>query len=1361
MTAISEIEIRLAAGKGLEKSFRKGFSITKVFTLAILATWVFHQVSDPQIRNSNNLHFPKAQEVLVVIANERFFFVFSVIMYIAKGGAYFPSQRLLASTASYETFRGEITGQRLIQSLPRVQRSKFPLPLEQRPQLHSQCPFQFWGHCSTFSRGQCSSKPQLKELKIAMSQLKKRPPVFRRCNSGNKQADPNKTRFFQSFYDPSEKCSGLPLRSKKSLAVKWQERSPPPCSEASGGSTARFFSGLANLPKFRRWVNHFIVTYVIHMCASEVGILENARYSMVTSRELEADILKTKFTCEGETKGDFSFSLKPSAEGHLQGSKLLFLWKNQPLLPFKQSGKRKRNKKDFENFSLKRQKKKLKFIPFYQKNSSPLFLNLNKMELQSITAKPNLQIEPLLNRMAYAAATPVLLMVLQAIWVTMLLSAWTPVPTIVEGLPVIGDLSQMTKTNLTDLFQNQARLPPNATIKQAKTQVTPLPIQGAASLTLTGYDCGVPQELKDMSIELNRNCDAFNVTKVIQEKRKAYSLVQRERYQRFVGYACSMKTSREVSYCGRYDHQTRILALSKEDEPEALTREQCETMIDRRAFLDKNGYSHPLSINSTNSLFYYEAGNEYVSSSGEGKCNGESLSLDGDKMLYQAVVGVRAKITLEKVRFASNTDEMIVMGKGLRLDCNYYTDQCRTAMTTYVWETNRGKEYCPYAKVRTFNAVESTYEDSDGSVRTVVKSTLADGSLMLFEKGSSILACDRTLFSTNYKDQLFLHDESLSPPALERDLHPMELRMSVYINNRDAYLQAHVSGEIEREVNQALYQICLDRLRVEKSLQFMQRQMPGLRTFMVKNGEFAVPSGETLYSFSCRPVLVNPINVPECYRELPVTMPRANPDEEPQILFLEPYTRKLKEVGIRTPCSPRFAPKFETVDGAWLQALPTIMIARTPDDADTLWNPINPIEVNQLDFSKGGVYTAEDIENMHRYLTFGQAQQALGYRLAEQVPMAAYRDGIVAPNELFPASSFKAVLGNFLTFLSSWGYAASIFVAVCTAYSLVSKLVSFCYNTLIVRSNYGWGRQLFWSLCPTFFLMRRFSTKRKQKMAIRRRTMDANHFWGTGEEGEARRANVYEGAGAGFGYPLNSDDTSEPATSEDEGKARENRRISFEDEKLAGGYAKLNLKKRFTAALTRRTSNPMSKATDGELYPWRDLKEARELALLGRQLKEFQRKEQVKYGKIPPPSKKDLELMDLKDMRNRIDSLENFKNEEKDKKKTGSTNDIRSSGSGTYPEATDSEASDGGFREKGFKTPKHLRKSCLKKTNDSEQESDGSKKSHRSRKRSDSNKKKRDPNDTLPKVPSSADLEEMRKKGAIPKGSTPPTSGEK
>ena len=109
-----------------------------------------------------------------------------------------------------------------------------------------------------------------------------------------------------------------------------------------------------------------------------------------------------------------------------------------------------------------------------------------------------------------------------------------------------------------------------------------------------------------------------------------------------------------------------------------------------------------------------------------------------------------------------------------------------------------------------------------------------------------------------------------------------------------------------------------------------------------------------------------------------------NYDRWGQDFFLEPISRLLVTEGISVDCNNKFINKYKTLSGHWIMAIPHIR----EDQAPTLQNPARPTEVrfrNRVDWSKGGVYSEEELKSFRDYMEFSRYKDVLGYQLTRQL----------------------------------------------------------------------------------------------------------------------------------------------------------------------------------------------------------------------------------------------------------------------------------------------------------------------------------------------------------------------------------------
>ena len=233
--------------------------------------------------------------------------------------------------------------------------------------------------------------------------------------------------------------------------------------------------------------------------------------------------------------------------------------------------------------------------------------------------------------------------------------------------------------------------------------------------------------------------------------------------------------------------------------------------------------------------------------------------------------------------------------------------------------------------------------------------------------------------------------------------------------------------------------------------------------------------------YRCPMVTVAPRNEKQCYRELPVFFqpPHANHSIP---MFLEPYTRRLSQVGAVVPCNEKFLPKFRTLTGQWIMAHPAILAAQTPEDDEALLVTPRNISLPEQDFTKGGVYPEDVLNRMRNYISFSNVRDALIFKLAQQTPMQTYANMVITPGDLFPKFDVWAWIKSQLwTFLTVWGSIASIFMSIVTIFGVVSWAFHTLLNCFTLHSVHGCDKTLIWSFCLNAFMARQYGHKNRRK----------------------------------------------------------------------------------------------------------------------------------------------------------------------------------------------------------------------------------------------------------------------------------------
>lgn len=628
---------------------------------------------------------------------------------------------------------------------------------------------------------------------------------------------------------------------------------------------------------------------------------------------------------------------------------------------------------------------------------------------------------------------------------------------------------------------------------------------------LRAYDCSNPRNIQDSSFNILDECN--RATPMNNFRNVSYQLLQRESSRRTTGYSCTIIEDRTVRYCGVYDHQTAFPAWSYTNKPVAISIGSCREHIAQQSIII-DGISQPLTLNGITLLNWDELGSTYIKD-GEAKCEGETWHYRNMK-LDNAIVTKQWKFQIQKEEFViDDATQVTAYISQVKLPCHAKEGGCRTPTVTYLWDTP--KDDCSLAVARTFKGME--LKNDEGS--TVVMST--DGTLVRFVKKSPISICGRIVYSTNYAT-LFLYPLP-GTKAFSRRIHPSELSISTYVNNRDDYLYNFIIDKVEEEFRKVLYEDCKSKRQQTQLYHFIQHSNPGLTTWFLGNGTFATAAGEVLYTYVCKPVWVRAIGLPTCFQALPVEIVQISQEDQAAVieaqdsqktqLFMEPLTHKITTRGVSVPCTDKFLPKYQNAHGQWIMAAPAIHRTSIPKD------PITSKQVDfqlhtDIDWSQGGIYTKEELAQMENYLEFSRTRDAISFQLANQADHSYGYQGSLRPQQLFPdAPAFRSwssiFLKKLLSFLHAWGETASIFISIWMIWKLLFTLLGWFYNFMVLHNLHGCSRQLLWIPCTTFLLMRRFQNERMGSYAKRAQendtmTADVSGSNPTGSDSQAMMA---------------------------------------------------------------------------------------------------------------------------------------------------------------------------------------------------------------------------------------------------------------
>ena len=607
------------------------------------------------------------------------------------------------------------------------------------------------------------------------------------------------------------------------------------------------------------------------------------------------------------------------------------------------------------------------------------------------------------------------------------------------------------------------------------------------------HDCSSPTGVHATSSIIDEACNPRSIKTVTPRKEQEYHIYQQVDTREVKGYSCEKWVTRSVVYCGNYDHVTTMLGENYYKKPVTMTEDQCRQLITGK-YYDMRGVDHTVAPNQKFQISYFRHGRTYFSK-GEGKCSGEKMFIHNE-LVSDMVEHISEFVLFREERIIERRDSSIIaFFQNVKLPCFLEDLGCYAGETYFAWNLSK-KTYCPYREVKRF---QGFIADSPAVNEQVLIST--DGSNIRFTITGQTQICDREVHATTYPE-LVIYSPTYPTGNTKnhndlQKIKPNEVKIRLYVNNRDDALYNHLKDELRYEFTETWRASCRERLEQFKLKHAVIRELPAIHTVMSLGNNFLVTAGEATYQYECRPVLVKALRAPKCYDALPVTREFQKPDtdsylEQSRGIFLEPITHRLTNIAAQQPCAAAFAPLYKDVLNQWFQVKPD-HFQNIPEPAILkMPTPYQRNYTEEADFSRGGVYNQEEIDAMVQSLEFSRIRDAVTTKIAYQTH-TDFSMKYVSPNDMFPNVALPGgswqtfILGRLWGFLRSFGEVASAAIATIILSRLIFGFCKIMYHAWIIFNIHGCSKKILWSVFPDTWL-----TRLRFKDIMRNRRFDDN-----------------------------------------------------------------------------------------------------------------------------------------------------------------------------------------------------------------------------------------------------------------------------
>ena len=359
-------------------------------------------------------------------------------------------------------------------------------------------------------------------------------------------------------------------------------------------------------------------------------------------------------------------------------------------------------------------------------------------------------------------------------------------------------------------------------------------------------------------------------------------ILQRTEMRETIGYECKVERTTLVNYCGAYSH-TKETGESVYNEPIKITSETCHEMANTRSFVAEQK-SYPVKMNAISLISFFTHGSITRTNSNI-HCNGESLRLSNGKITHNMLRRLQYTISLRETNLTVSGTKVILQSTQTILGdfaagCGQYDT------STIIWNNKEDSEcnLMSVARLKMKSVQTGVWYNDDRKIELTL--------------GESFLntKCDVLVTRTNLAG-LYTASPGQNTDRI-RNIDTQNMNPNSHYESQLMYLADRISGEIKTKYMDSTHYNCHEIYRT-----------PLASTRRIKNNMYARNLGDATLIFSCKEMLVAPIESPVCHSKLPVrTINGEN-------LYLDPVTRLLTNDSIALPCSIPFLPAYQTTEG--------------------------------------------------------------------------------------------------------------------------------------------------------------------------------------------------------------------------------------------------------------------------------------------------------------------------------------------------------------------------------------------------------------------------------------------------------------
>jgi hypothetical protein len=429
--------------------------------------------------------------------------------------------------------------------------------------------------------------------------------------------------------------------------------------------------------------------------------------------------------------------------------------------------------------------------------------------------------------------------------------------------------------------------------------------------TLIGFNCQEPSDTKFF----NHNQCRKHTDSLVEGK---FTILQQRAVRKIDAFECHGFETAEIGYCGRYSHN-KMTDQSTFGIPMKFHKDVCNDMVSTKTF--SNGFqSFPIQLGATNSFSSFTHGSVVYDGSNIA-CIGESLRLQNGNLNTNMMKQKHYLITINEIQLMEVKSDIIQPYKQTVLG-HSSAGFSYSGHTTFIWQSPQPD--CDLLEIMQLSMLSVSPSTWFSDVHKIEISELE--SYYHTECRVSIIKTTSPGIFLAPNDQVISHIKHIDSYNVD---------ISADYQMRFGYINTKLSKDISTRYRETHPVCAITRFHSPQG------------THRISDSSFIRSLGDVSIIFTCKKVIVAPVQDPKCFSLLRVQ------DINGVIWHLEPNTRILMKNAVNVPCSPSSVPIYLSIQNAFL--------AYAPDRTVISTNNLTPSN-HSVDNSESGLYSKQIIK---------------------------------------------------------------------------------------------------------------------------------------------------------------------------------------------------------------------------------------------------------------------------------------------------------------------------------------------------------------------------------------------------------------